>query len=275
VKTFIRISIGLIITACGLLILANSANMSFQGYESHFENLTGAGFIGVGISGLAFFCAAAISIASRLGMKDVAIIAAIMAAVCFGGDVYGNHLATGGEVETERAEALVANAAYHEANTALTLTRERLATAKAELAIVAGADIVAAQRLLKAKGLYKGKIDGVSGGQTESAIDAFSLELRTDIDQLSISEASQSNIVSHGVTELPGKHEGVFAFIIAVLLSALSMAASAIGLPLVIGKKIDGEQELQALEQTMDDFEGEVVDFIKWLDVERDAQKTA
>lgn len=263
---FIRITTGLIIAAFGVLILVNSANMSFQGYEQHFEDLTGAGLIGVGIAGLAFFCAAAIGVAARAGMKDVATIAAVMAAVCFCGDVYGNHLATGGEVEAERVEALQGVAAFDEASIAIVATRSRAAAIRSELATIAGTDIKATQRLLKAKGLYAGRIDGFPGGLTEKAMSDFGGDLRTELAKLDAAEALQSAIVSRGAPELPGETEGAFALAVAFLLSALSMAASAIGIPLMFGKAPDGEEELAELESTMDAFEAEVFDFGAWLE---------
>lgn len=265
-NNFIRISIGFVIAGFGVLVLINSANMSYQGYEGHFENLTGAGLIGVGVAGLAFFCAGAIGIAARSGMKDVAIIAALMAAVCFCGDVYGNHLATGGEVEATRARALQGVAAFEEASTAIIETRERISMVRTDLAVIAGSDIPAAQRLLKAKGLYDGRVDGIPGGLTEQAMSEFGQALRGELEKLGTAEAAQGEIVSRGAPELPGEHEGTFALAIAFLLTALSMAASAIGLPLMVGKPIDGEQELAELEGVMDEFEGEVFNFVKWLD---------
>jgi len=263
---FIRITIGALITACGGLVLLNSANMSYQGYERAFEGLTGAGLIGVGIAGLAFLCAGAIGIAWRTGLKDVAIIAAVMAVICYAGDVYGNNLATGGEKQAERETALAGLASFTEAATALPVTTGRIRAAQNELSIVTGDDIRAAQRLLKGKGLYLGKIDGIPGGLTEQGMDDFGATLRSNIAALVAQEATQRDIVSNGAPDVPSENEGLYALAIAVLLSTLSMAASAIGLPLMVGRKIEGEEELAQLEQTMDDFENEVFDFATWLD---------
>lgn len=267
----LRFMIGLAITACGGLVLFNSASMSYQGYEREFASLTGAGLIGVGISGLAFLCAGAIGIAWRLGLKDVAVIAAIMSAACFAGDVYGNQLATVGEVKAKAAAAADARAAYAASSAALPVIRDRIQSAQSELATVAGEDIHAAQRLLKAKGLYLGRIDGIAGGMTEEAMQGFASDLRTALATLTADEARHSELVARGVPVAPKAHEASLALVIAFLLSTLSMAASAIGLPLMVGRKVEGEEELRALEQTMDEFEAEVFDFAKWLDDKRKA----
>jgi hypothetical protein len=268
---FIRITIGAMIVAFGGLILLNSANMSYQGYERAFDGLTGAGLIGVGIAGLAFLCAGAIGIAWRMGLKDVAIIAALMAVVCYAGDVYGNNLATGGEKQAEREQALMDLASFTEASASLPITTDRITLAQSELAIVTGDDIKAAQRLLKGKGLYTGKIDGIAGGLTEQAMDDFGATLRSNIAALVAQETAQRDIVAAGAPEVPSENESLYALAIAFLLSTLSMAASAIGLPLMVGRKMDGEEELAQLEQTMDEFECEVFDFAKWLDDHKSA----
>lgn len=263
---FIRITIGAAITACGGLVLLNSANMSYQGYDRAFDGLTGAGLIGVGIAGLAFLCAGAIGVASRIGMKDVAIISAIMALVCFAGDIYGNSLATVGEIKAEREIALENQAAYDSADKALPIIRQRITAAKDELAIVTGDDILKAQRLLKGKSLYLGKLDGIAGGETERAMSAFGAKLTATLSDLGEQEAHAVKITAKGRPDVPSEHAETFAWMIAILLSSLSMAASAIGLPLMVGKKIDGEEELNQLEQTMDEFESEVFDFVQWMD---------
>jgi|GEM_PF-3489784 len=263
---FIRIIIGAAITACGCLVLLNSASMSYQGYERAFDGLSGAGLIGIGIAGLAFLCAGAIGVASRIGMKDVAIIAAVMAVVCYAGDVYGNSLATVGEIKANRDAAIESQAAYDSATDALPVIRQRIATAKEELAIVTGDDILKAQRLLKGKGLYLGKLDGIAGGKTEQAMNDFGAALVATLKDLGDQESEAVKTTSQGRPEAPGEHAEGFAWLIAFLLSSLSMAASAIGLPLMVGKKMSAEEELDQLEQTMDEFESEVFDFVKWMD---------
>ncbi|MEP0316734.1 MAG: hypothetical protein ABJL57_11645 [Hyphomonas sp.] len=268
---FIRITIGAAITACGVLVLLNSANMSYQGYVRAFDGLAGAGLIGVGIAGLAFLCAGAIGVASRIGMKDVAIISAVMAVVCYAGDVYGNSLATVGEIAVERETALESQAAFDSAAQALPIIRQRITAAQEELAIVTGPDILKAQRLLKGKNLYLGKLDGIAGGKTEEAMNAFGASLVTTLGDLDNQEADAVNTTAEGRPEVPSENAETFAWVIAILLSSLSMAASAIGLPLMVGKKIDGEAELEQLEQTMDEFETEVFDFVKWMDAKEAA----
>jgi hypothetical protein len=267
----IRFMIGLAIALCGGLVLYNSASMSFQGYEREFASLVGAGLIGVGISGLAFLCAGAIGIAWRLGLKDVAVIAAVMSVACFAGDVYGNSLATVGEVNAKTAVAIEAEATYQASAASLPVIRDRIKTAQSELATVAGEDIRAAQRLLMAKGLYSGRIDGIAGGQTEAALQGFAAGLTASLTELGKQEARHAEIVSRGAPAAPKAHEASLALLIAFLLTSLSMAASAIGFPLMAGRKPEGETELKALEDTMDEFESEVFDFAQWLDDKRKA----
>lgn len=264
-NTIVRVLLGLAIVLCGGLVLYNSASMSYQGYERGFPGLFGAGLIGVGISGLAFFCAGAIGVAWRMGLKDVAVIASLMAVACFAGDVYGNRLATVGEVQAKAASALEQQAAFNASSEALPVIRERIRVAASELAIVTGPEVKAAQRLLMAKGLYDGRIDGVAGGKTEEAIKGFAAKQNAALEKLGSEEASHQAIVSAGAPEAPKAHEESLALAIAFLLTILSMASSAIGLPLMVGKKMSGEEELEALEETMDEFEAEVFDFYQFV----------
>jgi len=275
-KNVTHIITGAAIAACGLLILAVSASMSFQGYEREFESLSGAGLIGVGIAGLAFLCAGAVRISLKQDMRDVAIIAAIMAAVCFAGDVYGNNLATGGDVEQEIQQALAGQAAYDTAETALPLVRQRLKTSQSKLDTVSGDDICAAQRLLKAEGLYGGAIDCRNGPVTEAAMLSFGSDLRVKIATLEASEMKHQGVVSVGRPTAPHDLSKLWASIIAFLLTSLSMASSAIGLPLMVGQKREPsvDEAFSEIEDSLDDMEdglGELFDFVKEVSERRAA----
>ena len=263
---FIRFTMGLLVAIFGLLILYSSVNMSYQGYEREYENFFGAGFIGVGVAGLAFLCAGAVRIAAQEGMKDVACIAAVMAVICFAGDVYGNSLATAGDVQADRHASLTASAAWNEASETLTVTREAIRTAQSELGVVTGSDILAAQRLLTAKGFYSGKLDGIAGGQTERAMRQFAVKLRADLETLTATEKAASVTVSTAAPEMPSETDALFAWIIAFALTALSMASSAIGLPLMFGKpKSEQLEQLEAWEEQADAVEAEITSLHDYL----------
>lgn len=264
---FIRFTMGLLITIAGLLILYSSVNMSYQGYEREYENFFGAGFIGVGVAGLAFLCAGAVRIAAQENMKDVATIAAVMAVICFAGDVYGNSLATAGDVQADRQASLTASAAWNEADATLKVTREAIRRSQVELDVVTGSDILAAQRLLKAKGDYTGKLDGIAGGQTERAMSDFAVKLRAELQTLRTTEKASSATVSTAAPELPTNSDAFFAWVIAFALTALSMASSAIGLPLMFGKSKPDAQEklLDELDKEVDAIEAEITNLHDYL----------
>lgn len=257
-----RIILGVLIVACGGLVLANSANMSFQGYERQFSDLIGVGFVGVGVSGLAFLCAGAVGVAAREGLKDVAIIAAAMAAVCYLGDIYGNDLAVGGDYKAERTQALDDHAAWTAAVDALPRTRAAIEGIDAKLEIIAGGDIKAAQRFLKSEGEYFGRIDGAAGGLTEKAMEVVGEKLRADRDELQTAETVQAALAAQAEPVIPSADQRWFGLAIATLLSTLSIAASAIGFPLIVGKPAE---ELEEEEAAADILEATVFDLVEHL----------
>lgn len=242
----------------GGVILASSANLSFQGYSASFD-LVGAGFIGVGISALGFFATGGIRLLWSDDLRSCAIVAGFLAVVCWCGDIYGNDLAMGGEIEAEREAALELQAAYDAAAAALPRRERDLASSIEDRGIVAGDDILAAQRLLKARGYYDGRIDGKAGGKTQSAMDAFAADQKPLIDDLRAKVEALNTIVAAGRPDAPESRERLMALIVAAALASLPYGASFFGWPLMLGRPEDveaalaeTEEQVAALEQDLD-----------------------
>jgi len=260
----LRIVVSCSIAFLGTLIVLISANLSFQGYQTAFPSIWGVGPTGGVIAAMAFVVTFAIPVTRKQGNLQGTLLALGLLAVCIPGDITGNSFALNGAVDEKRAEYVTAKATYDEAAASLPIVRERIATAKNELSIASGDDILAAQRLLMLKGKYTGALDGKAGPLTQAAMIQLAGDLQDTLRVERETEASLAKAVAHGEPVNIAGSESVKALAIAIGLTLLSLVASYLASSILTGGR-GLEDELNDLEKQVDEFETEVFDLAQFL----------
>lgn len=259
-----RIIISAAVTIFGAAITLVSANLSWHGYAAAFENIPFVGAVGAAIAGLAFVTVYAIPVCQRQGNWQGVGLGVVMMLILTGADITGNNYALGGEVKAAKEAFQADTAAYMEAEASLVEARKRLTTATDELAIAAGSDILAAQRLLMLKGKYEGKLDGVAGPVTQAGMIQLAGELRRTIETEKTTEANAAAIVAAGKPVDVGSSESLKALGISAALSILALMASYLASSILTGGR-GLEDELSGLEDGVGELEAEIFDLVTWV----------
>ena len=251
-RTFIVVL--LILGGIGSVIV--SAGVSYEGYQHRWS----FGEIGPVIAILAFAFSGAVGLLRTTGKRTEAAGASLIALVFIGFDIYGNTLHTGGTVDEKGLDYSNAVAAREIAQSTLPALQADIDRQQAELATVSGDDIPAAQRLLKSKGLYKGRIDGDPGGLTEKAMEDFGEMLRADIAANTDEARTLRGVIAAPLPPRPKASEGYEAIVLAFLLTLASSAASFFAGLVAAGRKREEE-----IERDVDDALGEVFQLHKYI----------
>jgi len=233
--TIIRKAIGCGVLAAGGIILAVSAKFSYEGFAGTFDTIPAAGWVGVGFAILAFLTASAVRIFRDDEDGHMRAIALALLAIACIGDVAGNWQAM--DLQTVSASQVDQDrlAAYDAAVAMLPRIEVEQDQIKADLAIVSGSDIAAAQRLLKATGVYTGRLDGLAGGATEAAMLAFGTTAKARIQTLQSESARLEAIKAAGKPVAKANVKDALNVILALILTISSGLASAIGTRLLMG----------------------------------------
>ena len=233
--TIIRKALGCGVFAAGTLILAVSAKFSYEGFAGTFDTIPAAGWVGVGFAVLAFLTASAVRIFRDDEDGHMRATAVALLAIACIGDVAGNWQAM--DLQTVSASQADQDrlAAYDAAAAALPRVEAELDQLNADLAIVSGPDIGAAQRLLKSTGDYSGRLDGLAGGATEAAMLAFGTSARARIQILQDESARLMAVKATGKPVAKANVRNALNVALALFLTISSGFASAIGTRLLMG----------------------------------------
>lgn len=218
----------------GIAMVGFSASYSMTGFRLSFENIPGVGWMGVLFAALAFV---AVSVATTLISRKhymLGIIATIMALACGLIDVSGNYqaLTASNQVEAQAYTDRLAN--YSTSVEALTSYRGEAELNQTFVKLMLSTDttgIAQAQRHLIAEGLYEGRVDGVRGPLTNSAMLEYGKRMTERNAELKTLILSNEGVVKLGApVELVdrSRYSIMFAVALTLLGAFCSLASSAL-----------------------------------------------
>jgi hypothetical protein len=184
------IFVGLVLTAAGVGFAIVGAVAAYEGYSSVFD-IPLIGWLGPCVAAASAFGFSAALMLQRAKMHKLMATAVIGAVCAFVLDFAGNALALTHEIDIAKQAAADRNARVGTAGETLADKKDALKKLTDQKAVVNGADVCEAQRVLRAEGYYRlpNKIDCKEGGNTQTAIDAYNTvmnpkiaALETDID---------------------------------------------------------------------------------------------
>lgn len=259
-----RIAAGWAIIAAGTGLAAISGYLAYQGFDAMID-IPFIGWIGpcvaLSLIGLG------IAIESEIRFRrwpQVAILGVILA----GGALLDRHsgeLALIEKVNASHQAGADRQAAYDEAVKAKSSAEDLIEKLEAELAIMTGDDIRAAQLKLASLGLYSGRIDGARGPVTLDAMRARGSEIRKDLTKARATADAASGVIARGapVSEAPFSLKD--AEIYATMVTLLSIILAFVGSYVAHGLQRNPDDELAEIEAQTTEFETELFSLADFL----------
>lgn len=255
---WVRKVAGWTIILAGSGLAAISGVLAYHGFEAMIS-IPYAGMIGPFVA----ICLIGLGIAveSEIRLRRW-IGAAILGALLIGAGLLDRHsgeLALKAKVEAAAQANADRLAAYETASKALTDAQASVKSLEADLAIMTGSDVFAAQRLLGVKE------DGKKGPDTIAAFQRKADEIRADLVPARADVRKHTETVGHGApaAELPFSLSD--AALYASLITLLSIVLAFAGSYVAHGVTVDPEKELDRIEEAASEIEFALGDYLNFL----------
>jgi hypothetical protein len=245
-----RIFVGLMLASAGIGLSVVGAFTAYAGYDRALD-IPFIGWIGPCFAGAACFGGSAVILLRRDEQHRLAAFAIAATAVAFCFDFAGNALALVGEVQTAEQVSADRNAEFSTAAESLPDVKKNIAKYERQQEVISGADIFAAQRLLKTVKKYSGEIDGKPGGKTQEAMEAYGGWLVDELGRLETRKTELENKKAAGGAVSDGVMNLWWALALALALTAMAAALTSIGIPLMaeaFQRRVDPQKQVNEVQ---------------------------